>query len=302
MRSRSIGLRAFAKINLVLDLVGRRPDGYTQIETIFQTISLCDRLRIEQRPGLQTRIGLRMKGGPSDLVAEENLAYRAAMAWVNAAGWSGELQIDLEKEIPAQAGLGGGSADAAAVLRALGPLTGIDLSLEQLLSLARSLGADVPFQLEGGLALGRGRGDEIESLEDLPERPVLLVSAGPGLSTATVFERARGRLTTPARPPNIQRFLRQLCERSGSLPPPANALLPAAGELLVTLPRLVRRLEELGGSSTMTGSGSVVFGIFEEEAVAQTAFERIRDERPGVWCCLSRTLSRREVETQRWTQ
>lgn len=292
-------VRAFAKLNLVLDVLGSLPGAYTEIATVFQTIDLCDELSVTVREGSELDLALSTRGLAIDCSSERNLAWRAAQAWAQASGWRGRIGIDLRKEIPPEAGLGGGSADAAAILWSLQRLLPGRLQQDKIAEIAAGLGADVPFLMQGGLALGTGKGDQIEPLSGLPSLPVVLVSDGPGLSTAEVYSRARRRLTQGAKAPKLQRFLHYLREDLQGLPPLGNDLLPAAMELRPQLRDLVLLLEGLGGLSTMTGSGSVVFALFERAGSARAAARQVEEILPAAWVQVVRTVSREEVSALR---
>lgn len=179
--------RSFAKINLHLQVVGRRADGYHELVTVFQTVDLSDLLTLELR-GADVQLNVSEGDAPG---GEENLAYQAAQGflqrWAPAAG----LRMDLKKRIPVGGGLGGGSSNAATVLLGLQRILGVPASREDLQELASQLGADVPYFLWGGTACGRGRGDQIEPLQDLEERAVLLVTPPIEISTAEVFGQLR---------------------------------------------------------------------------------------------------------------
>ncbi|MDQ7006931.1 MAG: 4-(cytidine 5'-diphospho)-2-C-methyl-D-erythritol kinase [Acidobacteriota bacterium] len=299
---RRIEVRAFAKINWVLDLLGPRDDGYTEIATVFQTIDLADRVILGLRDAEEPSVALRLAGRPLDVAPERNLALRAARAWLAETGRSEAVEIVLDKRIPAQAGLGGGSADAAAVLDGLDRLAGRPLGAARLSRLGAALGADVPFLIEGGTALGEGRGDRLRPLDEPATLFLVLVAGGAGLATATVFERARRGLTAAGKAPNIQRFLRYLQEGAQGPPPVGNQLLPAAMALDPEIGGLVRRLEEEGARATMTGSGSVVYGVFPTEASAREAAGHLVEEGgQASWIEISRTLRRAEVERLRVT-
>src|SRR5262245_34804822 len=182
----SVTIDAFAKINLALRVFGKRPDGFHDVRTVLQTIDLSDRIVCTTRPGLM-RLRCRTGGVPED---RTNLVWRAAEALWRANGRSGEprdVTIVLTKRIPARAGLGGGSSDAAATLVALAQLWNLDMSHQALAHVAASLGADVPFFLWGGAALGVGRGDEIYPLADLPRWWALIVTPPFGVSTTDAY-------------------------------------------------------------------------------------------------------------------
>ena len=186
-------VRALAKINLDLRVLARRPDGYHELRTIFQTISLADTLDISFTPARRTSIviddALRIPG---------NLAERAASLVMETLRASGKVEIRLVKRIPLGAGLGGGSSDAAAVLLALPVLAGRRPDLAVLCEMGEQLGSDVPFFLLGGTAVGIGRGSELFPLPDRPSPPGLLVTPGVHVSTAHAYERLSGRLDAQA--------------------------------------------------------------------------------------------------------
>jgi 4-diphosphocytidyl-2-C-methyl-D-erythritol kinase len=189
----SIRVAAFAKVNLRLEVLGRRPDGYHELRTIFQSLALHDTLilRRTETPGIELRVA-----GDSVLAAEEarkNLVWRAVDAVQREFVKRGEkrgrveggIRAELQKRIPSGRGLGGGSSDAAAAMVGVLRLTGRSIPLPRLLEIAASLGADVPFFLFGGRALGVGRGDEIYPLPDLPRRAVVVVVSPHDISVST---------------------------------------------------------------------------------------------------------------------
>ena len=166
-------IEAYAKINLTLEALGRRPDGYHEVRTVLQTIDLADRLQFEPSSYLKIECATPGLGGEDDLV------WRAADALRRATGCDRGVKIRLEKHIPIGMGLGGGSSDAAATLRALNALWELDLSDAELLPIAASLGSDAPFFLRGGTALGEGRGEEITHLPPIPQRWMVLLCPSP---------------------------------------------------------------------------------------------------------------------------
>ncbi len=171
-----IRVPAFAKVNLRLDVLGRRADGYHELRTVFQALTLHDTLQLERTTGNKIELNVlgntALAGGP----ARQNLVWRALAALRRELKVPGGLRVELHKRIPVEPGLGGGSSDAAAAMVALLRLTRRQLPLERLLELGAGLGADVPFFLLGGRALGTSRGDEIYPLPDLPRRTLLVVS------------------------------------------------------------------------------------------------------------------------------
>src|SRR5947207_306067 len=195
-------VRALAKINLDLRVLGKRPDGYHELRTIFQTISLSDRLDIAFTPGRATAIDLE-----SNVDIADNLAFRAARMCLDEMRLTGRVELRLEKRIPMGAGLGGGSSDAAAVLLALPVLAGRWISMPRLIVMARELGSDVPFFLIGGRAAGLGRGTEIYPQQNLRITSALLVAPGIHVSTAAAYASLdHDRLTTESLQNNIDSF------------------------------------------------------------------------------------------------
>lgn len=180
--------KARAKVNLALNILGLYPDGYHQVEMIMQSLSLADSLKITR---LSDGLELEIIGGQIEVELPEgssNLAWQAArLLQTRFPRRISGVRIELEKNIPVAAGLAGGSADAAAVLRGMNRLFGLQLSRLELEKLAAELGMDVPFCIAGGTALARGRGDELQALPDLPAQQILLVNPGAAVSTAEVY-------------------------------------------------------------------------------------------------------------------
>src|SRR5882724_7127085 len=180
--TRTARLKAYAKLNLGLRVLFKRPDGYHELRTVFQTISLADSIAMAFTVAKQTRI--RIDGTPD---IPDNLAGRAAQLVLGELGICADVHLTLDKSIPTGAGLGGGSTDAAAVLIALPVLAGKALPAQRLFELAGQLGSDIPFFLHGGTALGLGRGEELYPLPDLPRKKGLLVASGIHSSTADAY-------------------------------------------------------------------------------------------------------------------
>ena len=179
----SLGYRSFAKVNLHLQVVGKRSDGFHELRTVFQSVALHDVLRIAASGG-----GVRLAVSGADLTCgPENLVHRAATAFLSRWGGARGVDIELDKRIPAGGGLGGGSSNAATTLLALRDLCSAPESLADLRPLARELGADVPYFLTGGTALGVGRGDEILPLPELREADIWIAAPAVAVSTAEVF-------------------------------------------------------------------------------------------------------------------
>ncbi|TBH20762.1 4-(cytidine 5'-diphospho)-2-C-methyl-D-erythritol kinase [Thermus thermamylovorans] len=251
---------AQAKVNLGLSLLGRRPDGYHELHTLFAALSFGDRLLLEPIPeGIEFR-------GP---YGQKNLAYRAARAYLEAAGWPGGVRIVLEKALPEGAGLGGGSSDAAQVLLALKELYPAAVDFP---ALALSLGADVPFFLLGGVAEARGVGERLRPLLLSPLWAVVFAQ-GPRLPTPKVYGEARPHDYGPELP--VEAILRALGR--GEEPPYWNSLEGPAFRLHPELRRVKEELRSLGLRGVlMSGSGSAFFGLAEDEAHARRAAEALR--------------------------
>jgi 4-diphosphocytidyl-2-C-methyl-D-erythritol kinase len=304
-RVQRLRLRAPAKLNLGLHITGRRPDGYHELDAIFVPLDRADALDVELRPARgELHVSLRcvaepgLPGRAPD--GEANLAARAARAFCERAGLALEVRITLHKRIPAPGGLGGGSSDAAAVLRGLAAQFPDALGRPDLVSLAGSLGADVPFFLgpPGGdgptPARVRGIGDRVERLAGVPVLDCLLLHPGGVLETPRVYaaydaragaEGASDALTPPAGAPSISALLDPEAPSASDRwrrPDWLRALLtndlePAAVGLLPELAERRRQLEALEAMAVgLSGSGPTLFGIFPDAPAAAEALERAR--------------------------
>lgn len=280
---------AFAKLNLDLRVLHKRPDGYHELRTIFQTISLKDTLTIEFERARQTELTL-----DSAIEIPDNLVLRAARAVLNELKISARIHFRLEKRIPMGAGLGGGSSDAASVLLALPALAGKQIEIGELSRIAASLGSDVPFFLYGGTALGLGRGTELYPLPDLPPLSAVVVATGVHVSTAEAYRAlnrpVRGdvstKVTTALTSADELRILGEFqtiawevgCARPGQLAFRNDFEAP----VFINHPGLallVKKLRRLGAEpARMTGSGSAIFGMFSSQKKAQSAALRLGTE------------------------
>ena len=288
---RALIVRAPAKINLTLHVGPRLDTGYHDVRTLMQTVGLVDTLTITPRKGpfaLQTRT----PGVPAD---QSNLVWRAAEILWRSAGREGaarDAHVRLTKEIPAAAGLGGGSSDAAAALVGLNRVWDLRHSPRQLSELASALGSDVPFFLVGGTALGVGRGDELYPLEDITAFGVLLIKPSFGVSTADAYRWCDD--DRASRTPDERGARRPLdlgwdsgpIALANDLEGPVARRHPAIREMVDACYR------EGAAAAAMTGSGSAVFGLFPEAAAGRAA-RRLR--RPDWLVLTTRTLSRREA-------
>ncbi|MCC7123211.1 MAG: 4-(cytidine 5'-diphospho)-2-C-methyl-D-erythritol kinase [Acidobacteria bacterium] len=278
---------AFAKVNLDLRITGVRPDGYHDLRTVFQALALADTLTVQSSRG-SFELTCDRADVPTD---NRNLVWKAAsLLWRTARlgkGGPARARVHLAKGIPSEAGLGGGSADAAVALMTLNHVWKAGLDTVTLARLAAGLGADVPFFLVGGTALGLGRGDDIYPLADLPRVSVTVIRPDIGVSTPDAYrwydEQARHDTRTavrfaPAGWPAWASGLRN------DLEPPVVQRHPVIGQIRGALVR--------AGAVTaaMSGSGSAVFGLFEDAAAARAAAAPFR--RPGWTALVTRTLTR----------
>ena len=289
---RTVSLPSFAKINLDLRVLGTRADGYHDLKTVFQSLALFDNVTVSVRRG-----SLAVTCDEPDIPTDQrNLVWKAAslLHRVATGKQSGprDIAIDLRKRVPAEAGLGGGSSNAAMTLLALNKLWKLDLDLASLARIGARLGADVPYFLVGGTALGLGRGDDIYPLADMPPVHVVILRPGFGVATSDAYtwfdEEARPRraMKEPAArlvPPGWPAWSATL---RNDLEIPVVRHHPAIG-------RIRQSLVDAGATfAAMSGSGSAVFGLFERaDAARRTANDLAR---PGWLSLHTRTLNRRE--------
>ena len=286
--SKSVRLKAFAKVNLCLQVLGKQPDGYHELRTVFQAISLHDSLELQWSS--RNEISLEIAG--SELPADStNLVWRAIDALRRELRMKEGVHARLTKRIPVARGLGGGSSDAAAALAGVQLLTRRELPLARLLEIGSSLGADVPFFLFGGRALGVNRGDEIYPLPDLPGRTILVVSpANIAVSTRDAYSWVDERLTTSRSAPKMWSFCALCWSRQDSV---SNDFEAAVFGRHPRLSEIKRRLLQGGAAeAALAGSGSAVFGIFRNPAQARRAVRAFPEDQVFV----TRTLSRKAYQ------
>ncbi len=259
IRETSTGLLALApgKLNLFLEILGKRPDGYHELVSVMQTVSVFDELAFER-----TSEGISLSTNTPDAPADErNLVYKAAAILLEESGSRCGARISLTKRVAIGAGMGGGSSDAATTLVALNRLWELHLSQEHLHDLAARLGSDVPFFLYGGTCLCRGRGEIIEPLDEITPLTYVVVTPGLSVSTKEVYQKYRPDLTSG--PEDYKLFLSKLRGAGSSdIPPFFNRLEAVTTQLEPQLKLVADRMRHAGlRGVTMTGSGSAFFAV-----------------------------------------
>ncbi len=293
----ALHIRTAAKINLCLRVLGRRPDGYHEVETVLHTVGVWDRLQMEEaEPGV-----IRVAATPHEAPqGEENLCWRAASLLREHTKAKRGAAIRVEKAIPMRSGLGGGSSDAAATLAGLVRLWGLELAPDELAGIAAEIGADVPFFLRGGCCLARGRG---ERLTEWPELSAWVVLVAPERRVATAQAYAalrrgatRGRRRAPSRP--VQRLLAGLTK--GDLRAVGGALHnDFEGAAMAAIEEALRAKKDLVEAGClgagMSGSGSAAYGLAESEGAAKAIASRLGVRWP--WVAVARTVPAGESPT-----
>jgi 4-diphosphocytidyl-2-C-methyl-D-erythritol kinase len=285
---KTLRLRAFAKINHGLKILSKRPDGYHELRTIYQTIALHDRLEVSiSRTGKGIAVTCDNPAIPS---GAGNLVYRACEAWAEVRGWHGRIQVQIAKTIPLGSGLGGASTNAAATLLGLERLSGDRLYFLGRNKLAAALGSDVPLFLLGGRVLGCGRGEEVYPLTDLPPRCCLVVFPGFSVSTAEAYREAGLRLTDRSSAAYTGRFGAWPHFPLMSWGPAENDFEAVVFARWPELALLKRRLIRAGAEvASLTGSGSAVYALFSSSRQMARASKLI----PKGWLVIpTRTLVR----------
>ena len=276
--------RAYAKVNLGLEVLFRREDGYHELRTILQTVDLCDHLSFESRSS-----GIELDLPDLSLpTGSENLVVRAAELLAERVDRTVGVRIELDKRIPVGRGLGGGSSDAAVTLLALNELWQAGLSYRGLSGLSAELGMDVPFFLFGGTALGVGRGDEIFPLAHQVDVPIVLILPDFAISTAAAYRN----LILTKRKSSLKLHSSASSSFGGGngLLDLTNDLEAATREHLSSISGYKQILLELGAvASLMSGSGSAVFGIFDDEVVSRSAVQSLNGR--GIRAIATRTLA-----------
>jgi len=295
----TIALRAFAKINLGLRVLGRRADGYHEIRTVYQAISLADRIEVSLKASAAAGAEITVESDdPAIPGGPQNLVYRACQRWGEIRGLRRGIAVRISKKIPAGSGLGGASSDAAGVLLALERLTGDRLGPASRLELAAELGSDVPFFIEGGRAFGCGRGEEVYALPDLPRRHCLVVFPGFSQSTREAYAALDSQLTARPNPCSIYSF--------GKWPQfPWDHWEAAENDfervVFAKWPELQKRKRQLlragAEMASLSGSGSAVYAIFASAQKLVSSRKLV----PAPWQSFAtRTLPRAEYQRLRF--
>jgi 4-diphosphocytidyl-2-C-methyl-D-erythritol kinase len=279
-------VKAFAKLNLTLDILRRREDGYHDLQMVMQSIDLADELTITPAEG-EGAMSTTLSYLPSD---GRNLAQMAAEAFRNAAGRGGQVDISIVKRIPVCAGMAGGSSDAAAVLRAMNGLTGAGYTPAELAKIGEAVGSDVPYCVVGGTALAEGRGERLTPLPPLPPCHVVVCKPPFPISTPQLFSRVDVRKI--ARRPDTEGMLAALAD--GDLTGVARRMYNVFEDVLeprrqAEINAIKAALIDCGAlGAAMTGSGPTVFGLFDDPAAAESARARLSGSYQDVFLC--RTL------------
>lgn len=265
-----IQLNAYAKINLGLDVIGKRPDGYHEVRMIMQTIGLHDKLSINtiHNPNIKMKTNL-----PFLPVNDKNIVYKAVSLIKEKYQIKEGIYINLKKRIPVSAGLAGGSTDAAAALIGMNKLFNLDLSLEDLMDIGVTLGADVPYCLIGGTALSEGIGEKLTSLPPFPDSNILIVKPNINVSTKKIY--GNFDLSKVENHPNIDGIITGI--KDNNLQEATNHFANVLETVTVKMHPKINIIKETmlnqgALTSLMSGSGPTVFGIFDDNKKAQDAF------------------------------
>jgi len=264
-----VTLMAPAKVNLHLEVLRQRSDGFHEIETVLQAVSLFDTVKVRLRQRLSSgrpQINLRVKPPTAAPADRTNLCWQAAQCFYRHTGISGQIEIDLIKEIPMAAGLGGGSSNAAAVLLACDRLFHTHLETTQLEAMAAEIGSDVPFFVRGGTMLGRGRGTELTPLPPIRKGVFVIVKPDLNLSTSIVYDTLKMGLTVRSPKANISGMKSLIARFPTSSWFGFNRLEEVVLPSQPMLQRLVLRLRELAPLAMLSGSGAAVVAVFEEDS------------------------------------
>jgi len=265
--------KAYAKINLTLDVTGKRADGYHEIRTVMQSVSLCDTISVERAE--EITVSANKKAIPAD---KSNLAYIACEKFFEAAGIRGGANVYIKKHIPVAAGLAGGSTDAAAVLRALNRLYKTGFSTEELCEIGASFGADIPYCVRGGTALCEGIGEVITVLPKLPRLNIVISIGGEGMSTPVMYAEIDKRQSLPNIDTDGMVRAIQAQNISGIVARLGNVFEEICAEkrpFVSAIKALMLKNGALGAA--MSGSGPSVFGVFSDKTAAEACAKLLKN-------------------------
>ena len=269
-----ISLKALAKINLGLDVLGKRADGYHEVRMIMQTIHLYDRVEIKKTKSPHIHVETNLFYLPSD---ENNLVYKAAKLMKTEFKIKEGVRITLQKFIPVAAGMAGGSSDAAAVLVGMNRMFNLGLKQSRLMELGLKLGADVPFCVMRGTALAEGIGEKLTALPPMPKCPILIAKPAISVSTKRVYEQLR--LTEMTEHPRIDLLIENLKKKNlKGIAENMGNILETVTEKEFPVIREIKRLMKENGAlgAMMTGSGPAVFGIYHNEKEIRKAYDALK--------------------------
>ena len=273
----SYQIKAYAKINLGLDVVRRLENGYHEVKMVMQTVGIYDELTLTR-----TEEGITVTTDKKELpIDDNNLIYKAAKIMMETYHIEGGIHIHLKKNIPIAAGMAGGSTDAAATFKGINRLYDLDCTLEELMKLGVKVGADVPYCVLGGTALAEGIGEKLTSLNPAPDCYVLVAKPPINVSTKYVYEHLDAEGIEEH--PDIDGMVEAIWEESlhGILDRMGNVLENVTEKKYPVIAELKNKMKELGAlNSLMSGSGPTVFGIFIDERIAREAFEALKKEKP----------------------
>ena len=268
-------LKAYAKINLTLDILGKRKDGFHELESVMQQVDLADDIFMERLNN--NKISIDCQGIPQ----KKNLVFKSAFFLKNNFNINAGVEIKITKNIPIAAGLGGGSADAAAVIKGLNKLWGLSLTTEELVDFAAKTGSDVPFSIIGGTALVKGRGEIVKKLDNFPALDLIIINPGFGVKTKDAYEGLN--------PPEYgqQRKTAKLLKKLTR----ENIVKNLHNDFEETVFKKYPEIEAIKNeiisngalNAIMSGSGSSVFGVFENKEEAKSAYDELKDKYPFVY-------------------
>lgn len=279
----------YAKINLTLDVLGKREDGFHEVEMVMQSIDLADRIEMTKQDTIS--ISCSQQDVPLD---STNLVYRAAEALKEYAGYKGGVHIDLQKQIPVAAGLAGGSTDAAATLKGLNQLWELGLSEEELAKIGASLGSDIPFCIKGGTSVARGRGEKLQPITNPPTLDLILIKPNFSVSTKEVY--GAFDITKVNQKPDTDEMVEaiengDIFKIAGNL---RNVLESVTLEMHPEISELKEKLLAAGArAALMSGSGPTIFAIADNGFVAEKIAEKVRQD--GLEVIITRTINPKDI-------